>query len=34
MKIQEALPEAEVVILLAYVIGQNGHYDSFRSQER
>ncbi|EGU89172.1 hypothetical protein FOXB_00303 [Fusarium oxysporum f. sp. conglutinans Fo5176] len=33
MKVQEALPEANVVIFLAHVIGQNGHYDSFRSQE-
>ncbi|KAH7210781.1 uncharacterized protein BKA55DRAFT_627950 [Fusarium redolens] len=33
MKVQEALPEADVVIFLAYIIGQNGYYDSFRSQE-
>ncbi|KAJ0149004.1 hypothetical protein HZ326_8429 [Fusarium oxysporum f. sp. albedinis] len=33
MKVQEALPEADVFIFLAHVIGQNGHYDSFRSQE-
>ncbi|EXL45142.1 hypothetical protein FOCG_12553 [Fusarium oxysporum f. sp. radicis-lycopersici 26381] len=33
MKVQEALPEADVFIFLAHVVGQNGHYDSFRSQE-